>query len=1016
MAATIDTSNGSDSNVTTLKQHLLHQQDLAKSMPPIPHITANFIPFKDVITSLVSYANAEFRNILETLPATASDISKKRRLLDYVVNMKIQFTKLYVLAKWVKVSKDISTTIDVVAWLHGQRLCFDNVIESLRFIEKTLGGAKLRNPDLETALEVFTAGRPSLLSRGYITVPKLSPSTILQTLYDLNILLSIRLALTEKLPPEFSHYDIANGKVTFYVENSYQIQFGIADDSVDARFFLIDFQFDFPGSHALVPSTKLKLENLANNLLLTKGLTPTLRLALLISQNYKLAMIYRELVELGKGLYYGLIVPKFQPDKSLVTVKYWVSSKSRNKNVIEIGLRKSQTIGIRWQREGKIITDHNIEFGQENISAEWLLQQITTLHVQHNVSIIYALLYKSLGRANLEKSKPSVRPPSSVAATPTPSDGNQFNTPNTSSPTTSVTPGSNQISEESNQNDIVTLVSPEKIKLFLTHSKFTIFSIDKLTGRTILTNSTKIISSFEAGLNDVSDKSQQVTEILLKLRYVSIQEEIMTKARSAGWIAKAGMSFTAEVIKTKFAADTKQVFCLRQSSWPSMWFLLVTIGANSIPRWWLTKLIMKEGNWNILFKEELPIKKEIPDHFEYKLFKDLSTFTVSHIKTEALCKELDENKISYKVLQTSTRGLMGASSPVILINMKSLTTESWAEESLFLRLIDENSDKTIAIMQGRAKQSLDVSSMSNENTKMDVDLKTGIFTLKMTLPETCSASNTSLSLPTAEFRKSDFVDSLVKMFTQIERIVGYVNLLKSLSTLQLKETSMSKISFEYGPSMLATINLQPEASMNDDIIDSQSLSKNATFTLDENSPHLLVQPFLQSMLNNSGLLSVVWVLQTALPMYVALKEISDRAERERLNASNSNEDGSFIQLPVIITPHSVEEIHLFFVSKKLKISVHLMQRNGRPLEAFISDTTAVLQQIQLQQQYLQQQQMQQPQTPQQSPNIPAVRSTILTNLWSSKSDIPGVVPLLVGLSCPMEQISKVLHKIYDLAV
>lgn len=46
------------------------------------------------------------------------------------------------------------------------------------------------------------------------------------------------------------------------------------------------------------------------------------------TQNYKLSTYYASLNDLRRGLYADLILPKFSPEKSLVTVQYWLTSKS----------------------------------------------------------------------------------------------------------------------------------------------------------------------------------------------------------------------------------------------------------------------------------------------------------------------------------------------------------------------------------------------------------------------------------------------------------------------------------------------------------------------------------------------------------------------------------------------------------------------------------------------------------------------------------------------------------------
>lgn len=1004
MAATIDSAHV-DGSVAALKQQLQQNQQLRRDPPPIPHIQENFISLQTIISSLVFYAGAELRNILETLPATTSDLTKKRRLLDFIVKIRTQMVKVYVLTRWSHVSKDISTTIDVVSWLNGQQNCFQNVINALTQIDKSLGGAKLRNPDIETALEVFTAGRPAHSARGFVPVQKLSSITVLQTLHDLNILLSIRLALTEKLPPEFSHYQIANGRVTFYVENSYQVQLGIADDSVDARFFLIDFQFDYPGAYNLSPGTRARLETIANNMLPNKGLVSVFDMLLKFTQNAKLSMFYSQLTDLARGLYMGLILPHFSPEKSLVTVHYWLSpnrNTGQTRNMIEIGLRRDKSIGIRWHREGKIVTDHDIEFGQTMLSTEWLLQEIATLHVRHNISSVYAILCNYWGSSNSSSTTKSLNTDRKPAQASLKSAASPKTTPpaTADSTTTTNSPASTQNSptETTPTNEIVTLCTPEKLKIKLTGSPYTIYSIDRLTGRTILTNSTKLIASVEAALNEISDKPSYVAELLIRLRHESLQEEICARAKSSGWIVKTNMPFPSELFRTRFPSDTKLAFCMRQPTWPARWFLLVTIGSNSQPRWWITQLVMKEAAWHVLFSEEVRLNRENGQHYDYRMFEQLSVFTIGHIQTEALCKELDESKIKYKLLQTSGAG-QGHGSPVILINMKSLCEGSWAEETVFLTLTNQ-AGVTTATLQGKTKHQLDLGSMCSPESGITFEAATGVFSLAMALPDSCRASPARLSgkytVPSGQEGQSEFMDQLRSKFSQIERIVSYVNLLKSLN-LELREASMRKITFEYGPAMLASITLDPTP---DHTQPGHSLSETAVLQLHENSPHQCVEPFLQAMLNNDGLLSVVWVLQTALPLYVGLQEIMESAA-----ASNTQQLGGannlLASVPVIMTPHSIIDITLYFPAKRTRIHLKLMETNGRPLQVFVTESI----------QGGTQPSLSGPATAQ----LPQ-RSTLLSPLWTKRLDIPGVVPLMQGLACPIESIGQVLHRIFDTLV
>ena len=283
------------------QQQQQRSQDL--NPPEIPHITTNFVPLSRVLTNLVFQSYSELTNILETLPSVNSDLARKRRLLDYLVKCRQEFVKAYVLTKWAKVSDQISTCIDVVSWLNGQQNCFTNVVNVLYDIERTLGGAKLRNPDIETALEVLKSGQPTFNSHGFISPKKIGPRVVLSTLQDLNVLLSIRLALTEQLPPLYRNYKIEDGRVKFVVDNSFVVSLGIADDSVDARFFMIDFEF-FIGNaiQPLSAELKIKIEKVVNNMLSSQNLSVVFDWMIRFSQNYKLSVVNQQLNDLERGL------------------------------------------------------------------------------------------------------------------------------------------------------------------------------------------------------------------------------------------------------------------------------------------------------------------------------------------------------------------------------------------------------------------------------------------------------------------------------------------------------------------------------------------------------------------------------------------------------------------------------------------------------------------------------------------------------------------------------------------
>lgn len=122
-------------------QQIVQQKAVLLQPPSIPHITENFIPLSVVVTKLVESTFTDLVNLLETLPAS-NDLTKKRKLFTFLIHSRQQYIKLLVLGQWAKNAKDISTVIDVVAWLNGQANCFSNVVMQLQMVKQGLGGAR----------------------------------------------------------------------------------------------------------------------------------------------------------------------------------------------------------------------------------------------------------------------------------------------------------------------------------------------------------------------------------------------------------------------------------------------------------------------------------------------------------------------------------------------------------------------------------------------------------------------------------------------------------------------------------------------------------------------------------------------------------------------------------------------------------------------------------------------------------------------------------------------------------
>ncbi|ODV86589.1 hypothetical protein CANARDRAFT_174669 [[Candida] arabinofermentans NRRL YB-2248] len=250
--------------------------DASLSPPPIPHISANVTSLSTILERQSLNTYKQLKEFIITLQSNSqTDNVKKMNFLDLLVHIRENFVRIYVLCKWARNSKSIEKLIDLFVWLREQNQLITNALASVGTVKQSLVSAKLPNPDLSTAMEVLIKGGPQLPTYNYLPQKPLNPELILKTLRYLNVELATRMALQEQLPELLYNYKIQDGRVIFRVPNAFEFSISIADDSPDAKFFLVDFKLGFQSKdNELVPSVtslprqtfhnleKIKLENL----------------------------------------------------------------------------------------------------------------------------------------------------------------------------------------------------------------------------------------------------------------------------------------------------------------------------------------------------------------------------------------------------------------------------------------------------------------------------------------------------------------------------------------------------------------------------------------------------------------------------------------------------------------------------------------------------------------------------------------------------------------------------------
>ncbi|KIP06411.1 hypothetical protein PHLGIDRAFT_460187 [Phlebiopsis gigantea 11061_1 CR5-6] len=222
------------------------------------------IPLGELVSRMAQAIYAELTEHAETMPHM-SDIQRKRTLAEWVVKTKKQVVKLYAVAKWSRdaavVQKALESTStrlwycrltvqqNLVAFLMEQNRQFDEAISLLHHAKDTLDGARARNHDLLTSLDVLTTGSyhrlPSVIKKAVVQPDPLTPEDIRRTVADIEDVMRYRLRMHELVPREMSRYHITDGRVYFVAPNLFETSVCLKGAKSDDGWFFSDVEFLF---------------------------------------------------------------------------------------------------------------------------------------------------------------------------------------------------------------------------------------------------------------------------------------------------------------------------------------------------------------------------------------------------------------------------------------------------------------------------------------------------------------------------------------------------------------------------------------------------------------------------------------------------------------------------------------------------------------------------------------------------------------------------------------------------
>ncbi|KAK7204994.1 mediator complex subunit MED14-domain-containing protein [Myxozyma melibiosi] len=700
----------------TESQEIVQSSKAMVSQPPtIPHISENFIPLSVVVTKLVENTYTDLVNLLDTLPAS-NDFTKKRKLFTFLIHARQQFIKLLVLGQWAKSAKDISKVIDVVAWLNGQANCFSNAVMQLQMVKHGLGGARLRNPDIATALEVLVVGEPRLSTFNFIPPKPLTPRQILDALHDLNVLLSLRLSSSKGLPPQFRKFKIADGRATFTVDGEFEVDLGIASEEPNAQFFLIEFRFIFKPESTVTPAIRMTLERVGNEILATKGMRELYDYLHNFTLSYKLLILNQQFGKLASGIWAGTLSITHFPERQVIVINYWTELPGR-KSVAEFGILQARVLGVRWLPRD--FPHETFSIDQDDISAQKALSQMLIVHIQQLLHTIYTVF--------------------------------------TASPIHSVLP------------NLIVPVDDLKLRIELTPSSTTYLTVEHLTGRMILQGSTDLIQSAEKTLNAQTDLNL-APQILCNLRHLSVQREIEDFAKAADWEIVKVSNIRAEDIRQKYGTGVRQITTIRQRDWIPAWFVVVTISDSAV-NLWLTELQPADSGWRIAFNEAID-GAALEILYSAEKLAELATLASARITFHVIASCMEERKVSYELIRPSSKSSSELGYTSLQFDFSSVAKLSWARSIFKLDFIPaaSPSEKSTVIVTGSMEPSAALKSVSASSSDVEIDLVNGKFSLKFSVPPASEVLNLMLDRLGRIERAVNFIRTLESYALEVQEV------------------------------------------------------------------------------------------------------------------------------------------------------------------------------------------------------------------------------------------------------
>lgn len=195
---------------------------------------ANRVSLTQIIDLGVQKTYHDLTILAELLPRK-TDFERKVEIVNFAERTRQLFIRLLALVKWAGGASKIEQCMDIVSFLDKQAVLFINTADNMANIARTtLVQARLPSFQLPCAVEVLTLGTysrmPTCVRDRIVPADPISTEEKRTTFARLNHIIEQRLS-TSNIHPSMRNLKIEFGRVTFHVENEFDLKLTVTGDN-----------------------------------------------------------------------------------------------------------------------------------------------------------------------------------------------------------------------------------------------------------------------------------------------------------------------------------------------------------------------------------------------------------------------------------------------------------------------------------------------------------------------------------------------------------------------------------------------------------------------------------------------------------------------------------------------------------------------------------------------------------------------------------------------------------------